>query len=285
MVLEKVKKPFYLLTLAALLVLTVVISGCGSSSKEGDKVQSDSGLSGTITIAGSTSVQPFSEVLAEKFMAKNPGVKINVQGGGSGQGIQAATSGAAQIGSSSRDLTAQEKAQLTETKIAVDGIAVVVNTANPVANLTADQVKNIFLGNIKNWKEVGGPDAIITVVSREEGSGTRTAFEELLLDKQPAVKTAVVQASTGAVKTTVAGDKNAIGYDSLASVDQTLKALKIDGVEPTPANVKNATYKASRPFIYMTKGQPEGIPKAFIDFVMSAEGQQIISQQGAIPIK
>lgn len=277
----KGKKTVYW-ALAAVLAVGAFVAGCG---KPQNAPQGTSELQGTITIAGSTSVQPFSEVLAEKFMEKNPKVKVNVQGGGSGQGIQAAASGAAQIGSSSRELTAQEKAQLVETKIAMDGIAVVVNPANPLAGLTADQVKNIFLGNIKNWKEVGGPDAAITVVSREEGSGTRSAFEELLLAKQPAVKTAIVQASTGAVKTTIAGDKNAIGYDSLAALDSSIKALQIDGVEATAANVKNGSYKASRPFLYLTKGQPEGVIKAFIDFVMSDEGQQIMVKQGAISVK
>lgn len=282
MIKRRGKQAVYL-ALAAVLTVSVFVAGCGQNSQT--TPQGSAELQGTITIAGSTSVQPFSEVLAEKFMEKNPKVKVNVQGGGSGQGITAATSGAAQIGSSSRDLTVQEKAPLVETKIAMDGIAVVVNPANPVANLTADQIKNIFLGNIKNWNELGGPDATITVVSREEGSGTRSAFEELLLDKQPAVKTAIVQASTGAVKTTIAGDKNAIGYDSLAAVDSTIKALKIDGVDASAVNVKNGSYKASRPFIYLTKGQPEGVSKAFIDFVMSGEGQQIMSQQGAIPVK
>lgn len=284
MILKRGKRTFYVLALLALLVSAVSVTGCGKGAEQ-DKVQGGSALEGTITVAGSTSVQPFSEVLAEKFMEKNPKVKINVQGGGSGQGITAATSGAAQIGASSRELKAEEKAQLVETKIAMDGIAIVVNPANPVADLTTDQIKNIFMGNIKNWKEVGGPDAAITVVSREEGSGTRTAFEELLMAKQPVVKTAIVQSSTGAVNTTVAGDKNAIGYDSLASVDKSLKAVKIDGVEANAANVKNGSYKASRPFLYLTKGQPEGLSKAFIDFVMSAEGQQIMTGQGAISVK
>lgn len=282
MIKRKVKKTVYW-ALSAFLAVGLFIAGCGKSPQNAP--QGTAELQGTITIAGSTSVQPFSEVLAEKFMEKNPKVKVNVQGGGSGQGIQAAASGAAQIGSSSRELTTQEKAMLVETKIAMDGIAVVVNPANPLAGLTADQVKNIFLGNIKNWKEVGGPDAAITVVSREEGSGTRNAFEELLLAKQPAVKTAIVQASTGAVKTTIAGDRNAIGYDSLAAVDSSIKALQIDGVEATAANVKNGSYKASRPFLYLTKGQPEGVIKAFIDFVMSDEGQQIVVKQGAISVK
>lgn len=282
MIKKKGKLTAYL-ALTVVLALSVFIAGCGRSSQ--NTPEGTAQLQGTLTIAGSTSVQPFSEVLAERFMEKNPRVKVNVQGGGSGQGIQAATSGAAQIGSSSRELTTQEKAQLVETRIAMDGIAVVVNPANPIASLTADQIKNIFLGNIKNWKDVGGTDAPITVVSREEGSGTRSAFEELLLAKQAAVKTAIVQASTGAVKTTIAGDKNAIGYDSLAAVDSSIKAVKIDGVEATAANVKNGTYKASRPFIYLTKGQPEGLNKAFMDFVMSSEGQQILSQQGAIPVK
>lgn len=283
MIKRRGKKAVYL-ALAAMLAVSMFIAGCGKDSKQ-NPTQGTSELQGTITIAGSTSVQPFSEVLAEKFMEKNPKVKINVQGGGSGQGITAATNGAAQIGASSRELKDEEKAQLVETKIAMDGIAVVLNPANPVASLTADQIKNIFMGNIKNWKEVGGLDAVITVVSREEGSGTRSAFEELLMSKQPVVKTAIVQSSTGAVKTTIAGDKNAIGFDSLAAVDSSIKSVKIEGVDASAANIKSGTYKASRPFIYLTKGQPEGLTKAFIDFVMSDEGQQIMVKQGAISVK
>lgn len=275
--------------LGLLLVGTWAITGCGQPTSQTPAPAPNSGtpsLSGTLTVAGSTSVQPFSEVLAEEFKAKNPGVQINVQGGGSSVGIEAAVSGAAQIGASSRGLKAEEKAQgLVDTTIALDGIAIVVNPANSVPGLKTEQVMNIYLGNIKNWKEVGGPDAVITVVTREEGSGTRDAFSDLVMAKKDIVKTAIVQNSTGAVRTTVASDKNAIGYISLASMNQEVKAVDIDGVAASEANVKAGTYKIQRPFLYATKGNPDGLAKAFIDFVLSPEGQQLIVEEGAFSVK
>ncbi len=219
-------------------------------------------------------------------MEKNKNVQVNVQGGGSSQGIEAATSGAAAIGSSSRAVKDEEKTKgnLVDTTIALDGIAIVVHPANTVENLKTEDIRNIYLGNIKNWKEVGGPDALITVVSREEGSGTREAFTSLVMDKKEILKTAIIQNATGAVRTTVVGDKNAIGYVSLASLNESVKALDIDGAAATDANVKAGTYKLQRPFVYVTKEAPAGLAKAFIDFVLSAEGQKIITDEGAISI-
>lgn len=274
--------------LGFLLLAVAFVSGCGTKTEDQVKEEGDQAaqqLSGTLTIAGSTSVQPFSEVLAEKFREKNSQVQINVQGGGSSQGIEAAKSGAADIGSSSRELKEEEKPGLVENKIALDGIAVIVNSANKIGELKMEDVKNIYLGNIKNWKEVGGEDAAITVVCREAGSGTRGAFEEIVMEKQPVTDKVIIQNSTGAVRTTVAGDPNAIGFVSLASLNKDVKGLKIDGIEPSVENVKNSSYKISRPFLYLTKEQPTGIAKAFIDFVLSDEGQQVIVDEGAIDIK
>lgn len=275
--------------LGLLLVGTWAITGCGQKTSETPTPTPNSGtpaLSGTLTIAGSTSVQPFSDVLAEEFMAQHKDVRINVQGGGSSVGIEAAVSGAANIGASSRALKAEEKAKgLVDTTIALDGISIVVNPGNTVTNLKTEEVKNIYLGNIKNWKDVGGPDAVITVVTREEGSGTRDAFSDLVMAKGEINKSAVVQNSTGAVRTTVAADKNAIGYISMAGMNQEVKALDIDGVAATEANVKAGTYKISRPFLYTTKGAPEGLSKAFIDFVLSPDGQKLIVEEGAFSVK
>jgi len=271
-----------------ILMLLIVVTGCSRQDNAGDQSNSDNDkLSGTLTIAGSTSVQPFSEVLAEAFQAKNPGVQVNVQGGGSSQGVEAAVSGAANIGSLSRDLKDEEKAKanLVVTPIAVDGVAVVVNPANKITALKMEDIKNIYLGNIKNWKELGGADAAITVVSREDGSGTRDAFSDIVMNKEDIVQNAIIQNSTGAVRTTVAGDKNAIGYISLASVNQEVNALDLDGVKASEANVKAGTYKLQRPFIYITKDAPQGLSKAFIDFVLSDEGQKIIVKEGAYKIK
>ncbi len=271
--------------LGLLLIGTGMVTGCGAKPQEPKDGQGQ-GLTGTLTTAGSTSVQPFSEVLAEKFMEKNPNVKVNVQGGGSSQGIEAALSGVAEIGAISRDLKDEEKAKgLTAIPIAIDGVAVVVNPLNKVADLTAEDVKNIYLGNIKNWKEVGGDNAPITVVSREEGSGTRDAFSDKIMNKEDIVNSAVIQNSTGAVRTAVAGDKNAIGYISIPKVNNEVKAVSLNGVEPTEVNVKNGSYPLSRTFNYVVKGQPGELAKAFIDFVLSEEGQSIIAEEGAFKLK
>lgn len=283
------RKKITSLTLVGIMLMVMVsIVGCGSQgSSKADQDKESGKLTGTVTIAGSTSVQPFSEVLAEKFQEKNPGVQVNVQGGGSSQGVEAAISGAANIGSASRDLNPDEKAQanLVVTPIALDGVAIVVNPANKIGALKMEDVKNIYLGNIKNWKELGGADAPITVVSREDGSGTRECFTNIVMNKEDIVKNAIIQNSTGAVRTTVSGDKNAIGYISLASVNKEVKALDVDGIKANEANVKNGTYKLQRPFIYITKDAPQGLTKTFIDFVLSDEGQKIIVEEGAFTIK
>lgn len=267
--------------LVGLLLLSLSwVSGCGQKTADTNK---GGGLSGTLTVAGSTSVQPFSEVLAEEFMEANPGVKINIQGGGSSVGIESVVSGVAGIGAVSRTVSAEEVTQgLSWRIIALDGIAVVVNPSNPITGLKTADVMNIYLGNIKNWKELGGTDAPITVVTREEGSGTREAFSSLVMNKKDILKTAIVQNSTGAIATTVAGDKNAIGYISLSSLKPEVKALTIDGIAATETNVRTRDYKLQRPFIYVTKGEPTGLTKAFIDFVLSPEGQKLMVEEGAI---
>ncbi len=282
MISQKLIRKTSFIVLGLLLVGVGLISGCGQKQ---DVQAPGRTLTGSLTIAGSTSVQPFSEVLAEEFMTANKEVQVNVQGGGSSVGIEAAVSGAAQIGSTSRAVTAEEKAKgLVDTTIALDGIAVVVNPANPLGSVKTADVMNIYLGNIKNWKEIGGPDAPITVVTREDGSGTREAFTGLVMSKKDIIKSAIVLNSTGAVRTTVAGDKYAIGYVSLSSVNQTVKPLQIDGVDATEANVKAGTYKLQRPFIYVTKGEPTGLARTFIDFVLSPEGQKLIVEEGAVSV-
>lgn len=273
--------------IGVLLLVATLIAGCGQKEKENPAETKDTktAVSGKITIAGSTSVQPFSDVLAEEFTKQNPDAEINVQGGGSSEGITAAITGAANIGSSSRELKPEEANQgLKEYKIALDGVAVVVHPSNQVNQLKMDDIKNIYLGNVTNWKELGGDSAAITVVCREEGSGTRGAFEDIVMNKEKISDKVIVQSSTGAVRSTVAGDKNAIGFVSLASVDKSVNAIKVDGVDPSIENVKNGTYKISRPFLYLTKGEAQGLSKAFIDYVLSPEGQDILEQEGAIRI-
>ncbi|MGC9517514.1 MAG: phosphate ABC transporter substrate-binding protein [Methanomicrobiales archaeon] len=242
---------------------------------------------GTIQIAGSTSVQPVAEKLAEVYTQSNSDVKINVQGGGSSVGVKSAADGTADIGTSSRELKDDEKNQDLKTyQIGRDGIVVAVNKENPVSDLTSDQIKDIFSGKITNWKELGGPDATINVIAREEGSGTRDAFEELVMGKDTKVKSdAIIQSSTEAVKQSVAQDPNAIGYISLAHMSDDVKALKVDGVEPSQATVQDGTYKIARPFLFITKGEPTGAVKAFIDWVLSAEGQKVVEGEGIVPNK
>lgn len=273
--------------LGAMLAAAGLMAGCSKDQSQTTQPQpgASTELSGELTVAGSTSVQPFSEVLAEEFMAKNPKVKVNVQGGGSTQGVEAAINGAAGIGAISRDLKSDEKAKgLVENKIALDGIAIVVNPANSISGLKAEDVRNIYLGNITNWKQLGGKDEAITVVSREEGSGTLDGFVNLVMNKESVTKKAIIQNSTGAVATTVAGDPKAIGFISLSKVDSKVKALAIDGQQPTTENIKKDAYKLYRPFYYITKGESHGLAKAFIDFVLSPDGQKLMVKEGAISI-
>lgn len=260
------------------------VAGCAGEKERSGSGQAGSGLRGSLSIAGSTSMQPLSEELAVAFMKKNPDVTVNVAGGGSSAGIKAAQEGTADIGASSRELKPEEKGTVEETVIAKDGIAIIVHSSNQVAELTSDQVRKIFAGEITNWKDVGGRNAAINLFTREDGSGTRGAFEEIVMqDKKISVK-AGVQNSTGAIRTAVAGDENGIGYISLGALNDSVKALAIDGVEPSKETVLNGTYKISRPFLYLTKGKPEGLTKAFIDFVLSPEGQNIVGLE-FIPVK
>lgn len=274
-------KTFALLTILCFSIFA--LSGCGGNSNNGEQPSGETEVTGSITVVGSTSVQPVSELLAEAFMDDNPGTNIYVQGGGSTAGVRAVEEGAAEIGASSRDLKEDEK-HLNQYVIAKDGIAVVVHPSSDVSNLTLEEIKDIYAGKITNWSEVGGSSDSIIVVTREEGSGTRSAFEEIVMDADSISGRAIVQNSTGAVATTVAGDENAIGYISLASLNENVKALKVEGVEATSDNISSGTYKVARPYIYLTKGDPSGLAKTFLDFVLSPQAQDIIEQAGLISV-
>lgn len=237
-----------------------------------------------ITIAGSTSVQPVAEKLAAAYMKEHPNVKINVQGGGSGVGIKNAAQGVVNIGTSSKELSFNESAGLKQYTIGKDGIVVAVNTENSVSGLTKDELKSIFSGNTTNWNEVGGSSATINVITREDGSGTRKAFEEIVMGKTTKIKSsAIVQSSTEAVKQTIKGDPNAVGFISLANLDSSVKALKVNGVSPSEATVADGSYQLQRPFIFLTKGEPTGTVKDFIDWVMGPEGQAIVKAEKVVP--
>ena len=238
--------------------------------------------SGTI-VAGSTSVQPYAEVLAEEYMILNPGSQIDIQGGGSSAGITAAETESAAIGMSSRGLKDDEM-HLWHIEIAKDGLVLIVNPDNPVDNLSLDQIRDIYSGIITDWSQVGGVEARINLIAREEGSGTRSAFIDLVMrEGEEITPKAIVQDSNGSVMQLVAGDPNAIGFISLGLVNDNIKALDIDGIEATAENIMNNSYTLARPFLFVTKDEPTGLTKDFIDFILSSDGQEILSSEGLIP--
>jgi len=240
------------------------------------------GKGGSITVAGSTSVQPFAEMVAELYMKENPKIRINVQGGGSSAGIQAVKNGACAIGTSSRNLKPDEL-DLQTTLIAKDGIVIIVNRRNPVTGLTIDQIQEIFIGRIKNWSEIGGNNKPITAITREEGSGTRSSFQELVMGTEFFSDDALVQDSNGAIREIVASDPDAIGYISFGLVDSRVKPLKISGVTPSLETMETGEYNLVRPFLFVTKTVPQGLVKDFIDFVLSPEAQSALKREGLIP--
>ncbi len=237
---------------------------------------------GGVSVVGSTSVQPFAEALAEEFMAGHSAEKIFIQGGGSTAGIQAVLTGAAQVGMSSRKLEESEKT-LIAVPIIYDAIAVIVHRTNPLDNLSMDQIRKIYAGKITRWEEMEGVDRAITVVTREEGSGTRETFQNLVMGKKEEISLgALVQDSNGAIRQVVADDSNAIGFISLGLVNDRVKALKIDGIEATVKNVRVQRYKIVRPFLFVFKSSPQGMAKEFLDYVLSPKGQKLLMQEGLV---
>jgi phosphate transport system substrate-binding protein len=235
-----------------------------------------------IIIAGSTSVQPFIEKLAEHFMEKHPEITVNVQGGGSTAGIQATLNKICNIGTSSRNLKVDERG-LKVTLMAVDGIAVIVHRNNPITNLSIEDIRGIFSGEITQWLDVGGNDDIIIPVTREEGSGTRGSFEDMVMGDVAIGDACLVQDSNGAVREIIATTPQGIGYISVGLVDERVKAIAIDGVEPNITNLVTGKYQFSRPFLLLLLEEPSGDCKKFIDYVLSPEAQNILKQDGLIP--
>lgn len=244
-------------------------------------------LSGAISMVGSTSMEKFANALSESFMEKYPNVTVTAEFVGSGAGIEAVSNGTADIGNSSRTLKDEEKAGgVAENIVAIDGIAVVVDAANTVEDLTKQQLSDIYEGKITNWKDAGGNDAPIVVVGRESGSGTRSAFEELL-KLEDMCKYSNELDSTGAVMAKVASTPGAIGYVSLDVLDDTVKAVKLEGAEPTEENIKAGSYFLSRPFVMATKGEiseQNDLVKALFDYIYSDEGTEIVKSVGLIAV-
>lgn len=268
-----------LLCIAGVMIGTMALTGCGSSSSKGPKV----------SIVGSTTVSEPMEQLAEKYKETVPDANIEVQGNGSSAGIKAVADGTADMGMSSRELSEEETGLgLTETVIAHDAIAVVVNTTNEVTNLTKEQIKDIYEGKITNWSQVGGKDENIIVVTREAGSGTRGAFEELLglltTDKASTIiDRALVSEGTGSIMATVASKENAIGYISLGYRNETVKLVEVDGVMPSAETVLANEYMISRPLLLLTSNNTSDEAKALLDYIVGAEGQSVIAEK-YIPI-
>lgn len=266
-------------------------SGAGNTNNEAgssDTAQQQSDGESVVTITGSTSVEKIVNLMKSEFEALNPGITIQYTGSGSSAGIKDTIAKTNNIGASSRELTDEEKAEnMTETVFAYDGIAVAINPANKVKNLTLDQLQGIYSGKITNWKEVGGDDAEIFVVSREESSGTRSAFEELikLEETDGLTSNAAVSEGNGPAQIAIAGNENAIGYISFAYIDDTVKAVTVDSVEPTVENVKNNTYPLSRPFLFVSyDDQVSEAGKKFLEFAVSADGQACVEKDNAIRI-
>lgn len=259
-------------------------STAGTSASEASSTATEE-LSGTLSMNGSTSMEKVIKAVNGAFMEKNKGVTVNLNLTGSGTGIQEASEGKCDIGNSSRKLKDEEAEKLDATVVGLDGIALVVNPTNKLEDITLQDLAKVYSGEITNWKELGGDDKSIVVIGREDGSGTRDGFESIVMgDKEP--KYAQELESTGSVINAVATTDGAIGYASLANVDETVKALKIGGVEATEENVKSGAYEVQRPFICATlKGSDNKLVKAYLDFILSEEGQALVLAQGAVPVK
>jgi phosphate transport system substrate-binding protein len=268
--------------LAAAILVATALSGCSTAERRAS----------TVVVTGSTTVLPIAEIAREDFEKEHPESQVQVSGVGSSAGIEAVAAGTAQIGTSSRDLKDEEKnLGLVDTPIAYDGIAVIVNPSNPVRNLTKAQLQSVFAGKITNWSEVGGENRPIDLVNRDEASGTREAFKKLVMEDVPFDRAAAVLPGTGQVRDVVSRSAGAIGYISLGFVapkfaTRAVKAISVDGVEPTPESVGSGEYPIGRKLHFFTKGEPTGLAKEYTDYVLSPAIQDsVVVDAGFLPIK
>lgn len=273
----------------ALTLLVGTLTGCGGEGSAPKQTGADSGKaenSQTVSTDGSTSMEKVMGFLSEAYMEEHGDIKVTYNPTGSSSGIQAVSEGRCDIGLASRDLKDEEKSNLNGTVVAIDGIGIIVNPDNPVKDLSMEQVGSIYSGKITNWKEVGGSDAPIVCIGREAASGTRDGFEEVTGTKDKC-KYSQELTSTGDVVQTVAGNPNAIGYASVASVNDSVKALSIEGVTPTTETIQGGTYKIQRNFVMVTKKDAtlSGAAQEFFDFATSAGADSLITEAGAVPVK
>jgi phosphate transport system substrate-binding protein len=269
-----------------LVIICAVVLGLAIAAFAGAQgLQSFQNLAGKIDIAGGTAHIPVMKDAAEAIMQANPKIRITVAGGGSGVGVQKVGEGLVNIGDTGRALTPAEisKYGLKSFPFAIDGVAVAVNPKNPVSALTGQQARDIFAGKIKNWQAVGGNDAPIHLFTRDEASGTRETFWKKLLKKGPIDTKANIVASNGAMKMAIEQDPQAIGYVGIGFLDQKLKGVKLDGVEPTQENAQNGTYPVTRLLYMNTKGEPTPLVRAFIAYIQGPEGARLIQKHGFIP--
>lgn len=265
--------------LSAAIASSFVLAACSDGQQANEAT---SGNGETIAISGSTSVGPLAEKLAAKYET-DVNVNIEVNQIGSSAGITNAMNGVSDIGMSSRDLKEEEKAAVEEVVIAYDGIVVVTHPSNSVKDVTMEQVKQIFTGEVTNWKQLGGDDLEIVVVSREDGSGSRDAFQEIVgYSSGELIRNAIVASGNGNIKTTVATNKHAIGFISFEYIDESIGTLTINGVAPTADNVLNNSYALARPFLFVHQASLHEAGEEFIDFILSSDGQDIVEEAGAI---
>lgn len=270
-------KKKFIATMTAACLMAVAVTGCGAKDSEN--------LKGSVSLAGSTSMEKLCEAMSESFMEKNQSVTVTVEYTGSGAGLESLAAGSVNIGNASRGLKDEELGKgLVENIVAIDGIAVIANKDNGIEDISSEDLAKIYAGEIDNWSEVSGADEPIVVIGRESGSGTRDAFEELL-EVKDSCKYAQELDSTGAVLAKVASTPGAVGYVSLDVVDATVVGLKIDGVEPTEEQILAGKYLLQRPFVMATKGEiseQNEVVKAWFDYIHSDAGKEVIKKVGLI---
>jgi len=277
----------------ATMMLLVCTLGCGSGGGTGTTgiAPAKGGLSGKLEISGSATVSPVVAEIGKRFESKNPGVRINVQTGGSSKGIADVQKGLVEIGMSSRDLKDDEKKELKNFAIARDGVCIILHKENPVSKLSDEQIVNIYTGKVTNWKDVGGPDKPITVVSKAEGRATLEAFTHYFKIKSPDIKASVIIGDNAQGIKTVAGSPDSIGYVAVgnaefAAKDGTpIKLLPLKDVAATIENVKNGTFPLSRKLFLVTKGDPSGLSKVFVDYCSSKDVHDLMKEQFLVPIE
>ena len=276
---EYLKKFVLAIVSMVTLIGSMFMLGCGPAPE----APGSDGMSGTITEAGSTTIQPLAERLAGTFTDDHPNVVVTIQGGGSSMGVNSAANGTVDIGAASRELKPGEP-DLLKHLLCRDGIAMITNPTNSVDGLSVDEIRQIFAGEITGWKEVGGADQDIIPVAREEGSGTRAAFEEMVMDDKLIINSAILQPSNGSIRTTVATTPYSIGFVSFGYLDDSVKSLAVDGAEGSIENAKSGLYPIVRPLYFLTDDEPTGLVEEFISFCLGSEGQAIVEDEGYIPV-